>query len=165
MIAYNIFDGTPTGFEPDALMTRAMTAQVLYNLGYYRKSPATSAFRDVSKDNWFFNAVSWASANNIVTGGNGVFRPNDAITRQELVTVLFRYAKYDNCDVNVGGDLSGWPDADSVSEYARDAMAWAVDSGIIEGKDGKLAPRDFATRAEVAAMMMRYVPGIIWKIR
>ena len=156
VIGAEIFRDTGDYFEPDTLMTRAMTVVALCNFSYGKRVKTEIVFSDVKFDDWFSYAVDWASANGIVTGGNGVFRPNDAVTRQELVTFLYRYAKYKGYDVSAASDLSDWSDVASVSEYARDAMAWAVESGIIEGKNGKLAPRDVSTRAEAAAIIARY---------
>lgn len=159
--AREIFGGTNKGFEPNAEMTRAMVARMLYNFDRNSKPVQTDAFRDVDAGKWFADAVGWASASGIVTGSKGLFRPNDPVTRQELVTILYRYAQYAGCDVSGDGDLSGWRDADSVSAYAREAMSWALRVGVIDGIDGALAPRSNATRAQVAAIMTRFVRNVV----
>ena len=158
--AREILGGTSKGFEPDAEMTRAMVARMLFNLDRNSKPVQTDAFRDVDADSWYADAVGWASENGIVTGSGGLYRPSDAVTRQELVTLLYRYAQYAGYDVS-GGDLSGWRDADSVSAYARDAMGWALRVGIIDGLNGTLSPRSNATRAQVAAIMTRFVRNVV----
>ncbi|MCR5825034.1 MAG: S-layer homology domain-containing protein [Oscillospiraceae bacterium] len=155
--ARGIFNGTGNGFAPNDPMSRAMVAQMLYNLAEGKRSGAASPFSDVHADNWFADPVLWASEADIVKGSDGAFRPNDAVTRQELVTILYRYAQHTGCDTGTGGTLSGWPDAEAVSPYAVDAMRWALRLGIIDGLDGTLSPRANATRAQVATVMMRFL--------
>ena len=105
------------------------------------------------------DAVAWANANGIVTGyGNGKFGPNDVVTREQFAAILYRYAQYKKYDVSVGEDTNilSYADAQSVSAYAIPAMQWAGGAGIVNGSNGKLNPQNNATRAEVAAMLMRY---------
>ena len=120
---------------------------------------AVANFRDVAADCYFANAVAWAIENGIGLGwGDGTFDPDSAVTREQMVTIFFRYAKAEAPEADV---LSGYPDAESVSTYARDAMAWAVSTGLVTGSkeaDGTyLAPQGLAAREQAAAILMRYV--------
>ena len=146
-------------FQPDTEMSRAMLVTVLYRIAREPSVKGTAPFRDVEKNSWYTNAVIWAAENGIVKGVNTpTFAPNDQITREQIATILFRYAKAEK----VEGKLAGFPDAGKVSEYAADAMAWAVEQGLINGiseSDGKtyLAPQETATRAQIAVILMRYL--------
>ena len=152
-----LFNGTDKGFEPSGKMTRAMLVTVLYRLSGEEAS-SVSAFSDVKAGDWYCDAVSWAYAAGIVNGVNDTtFAPNDSITREQLAAILYRFAKMQGEDVG-GTDISGFSDAGYVSDYAKDAISYAVKNGIITGKgENSLAPGDSATRAEVATMLMRYV--------
>ena len=153
--ARNLFQGVnETAFAPNRAMTRSMLATVLYRLESQPDTSAEDVFTDVNEKAYYAGGVSWASDNGIVTGyGDGTYRPDQVITRQQLAAMLYRYAG----SPDVTGAGLNFPDAANVSDYARDAMKWAVENGIIQGKtDGRLDPHGLATRAQVAAMMMRY---------
>ena len=146
-------------FDVDGNLTRAQLVTILYRIAGEPESTATNPFADVADGQWYTNAVIWAAENGIVKGVNTTtFAPNDQITREQIATILFRYAKAEK----VEGKLAGFPDAEMVSDYAADAMAWAVEQGLINGiseSDGKtyLAPQETATRAQIAVILMRYL--------
>ena len=146
-------------FDVDGNLTRAQLVTILYRIAGEPESTATNPFADVADGQWYTNAVIWAAENGIVKGVNTTtFAPNDQITREQIATILFRYAKAEK----VEGKLAGFPDAGKVSDYAADAVAWAVEQGLINGiseSDGKtyLAPQETATRAQIAVILMRYL--------
>ena len=147
-----------TVFSCNTSMTRAMMATVLYR---YEGEPDTDyvlAFLDVPSGQWYSLPISWAADKGIVNGiGGGKFGLNNQITREQIATMLYRYAgEYRGLDVSARGDLTAFPDADDVSAYAREALSWAVGAGIIGGSDGWLLPQDNATRAQVALMLQRF---------
>ena len=148
-------------FSPKAHTTRGMVVTVLYRL---ENQPSTSAasFTDVASGAYYANAVAWANANGIVSGyGSGKFGPNDKVTREQLAAILYRYAQYKKYDVSGANSLDGYTDAQSVSSYAVPALQWANAAGIVTGKSGsKLDPKGNATRAEVAAMLMRFCENV-----
>lgn len=111
---------------------------------------------------WYTDAVNWAADNNIVGGyGNGKFGTNDNLTRQDLATILYRYAQYKGYDVSGQNDLAAFTDAASVSSYAQSAVKWAVDAGIISGvKADVLSPKTDTSRAQVATMLMRFAENV-----
>ena len=146
-------------FDVNGNLTRAQLVTILYRIAGEPESTATNPFADVADGQWYTNAVIWAAENGIVKGVNTTtFAPNDQITREQIATILFRYAKAEK----VEGKLAGFPDAEKISDYAADAMAWAVEQGLINGiseSDGKtyLAPQETATRAQIAVILMRYL--------
>lgn len=148
-------------FSPKAHTTRGMVVTVLYRL---ENQPSTSAasFTDVTSGAYYANAVAWANANGIVSGyGSGKFGPNDKVTREQLAAILYRYAQYKKYDVSGAKSLDGYTDAQSVSSYAVPALQWANAAGVVTGKSGsKLDPKGNATRAEVAAMLMRFCENV-----
>lgn len=150
-------------FSPKANTTRGMVVTVLYRL---ENQPSTSAasFTDVASGAYYANAVAWANANGIVSGyGSGKFGPNDKVTREQLAAILYRYAQYKKYDVSVGEDTNilSYNDAQSISSYAIPAIQWACGASVVTGKSGsKLDPKGNATRAEVAAMLMRFCENV-----
>lgn len=148
-------------FSPKANTTRGMVVTVLYRL---ENQPSTSAasFTDVASGAYYANAVAWANANGIVSGyGSGKFGPNDKVTREQLAAILYRYAQYKKYDVSGANSLDGYTDVQSVSSYAVPALQWANAAGVVTGKSGsKLDPKGNATRAEVAAMLMRFCENV-----
>ena len=150
-------------FSPKANTTRGMVVTVLYRL---ENQPSTSAasFTDVASGAYYANAVAWANANGIVSGyGSGKFGPNDKVPREQLAAILYRYAQYKKYDVSVGEDTNilSYDDAQSISSYAIPAIQWACGAGVVTGKSGsKLDPKGNATRAEVAAMLMRFCENV-----
>lgn len=150
-------------FSPKANTTRGMVVTVLYRLENQPSTSATS-FTDVASGAYYANAVAWANANGIVSGyGSGKFGPNDKVTREQLAAILYRYAQYKKYDVSVGEDTNilSYDDAQSISTYAIPAIQWACGAGVVTGKSGsKLDPKGNATRAEVAAMLMRFCENV-----
>lgn len=148
-------------FSPMLSMSRAMLVTVLYRMEN-EPNAGTYSFTDVAADTWYTKAVSWAAANGIVTGiSETAFAPDAQITRESLVVILYRYAMMKKLELNRHGDLTAFKDSNSVSDWAVDAMAWAVGAGILSGKAGNvLDPRGTATRAEVAAILMRFCTEI-----
>lgn len=145
-------------FGPGATATRAMLATTAYRMAGSPAVIGSADFTDLSTDMWYTAAITWASAKGILGGyGGGVFGTDDPITRQQLALLLWRYAG----SPEVKGGLTAFPDGDSASDYAVDALIWATQKGIITGKgDGILDPAGLATRAEVAAMLARFDAAI-----
>lgn len=153
-----IMDGIDVGvFGPGITTTRAMLVTMLYRVAGEPYVSGTNDFADVAANTWYTDAVTWASKNGIVTGVDvGVFNPNGAITREQLATILYRYAEYAGEDVSARASLSRFTDTGSISAYARDAVSWAVAEGILDGRTAtELAPTGECTRAEVATMIAR----------
>ena len=152
-----------TTFGPKSGTTRGMIVTVLYRL---ENEPSTSAtsFTDVASDAYYANAVAWANANSVVSGyGNGKFGPNDSITREQLAAILYRYAQYKKYNVSVGEDtnIMDFDDVRQISSYAVPAIQWACGAGVMTGKSTTtLDPKGGATRAEVAAMLMRFCENV-----
>lgn len=158
----DLFQGVGNGnFAPEQPMTRAMLVQVLYN---YAGSGAVceNTFSDVPEKAWYAKAAAWAASEGVVNGvSRGIFDPNANVTREQLAVIVWRFTRKLGIDDGGAADLSGFPDAGKVGKYAVPAVAWAVDRGILAGsKSGDqvfLLPKANATRAEVAAIMMRCV--------
>ena len=148
-------------FAPNSETTRAQLVTILYRL---EGQPAVSGdlpFTDVETGTWYTDAILWAAQNNIVNGVSDTeFAPGDDLTRQQLVTILYRYAEAKGYDVSASADLSGYPDAGQVQTYAQPAMAWAVAEGIVEGMDGNLKPAGNASRAQIATILMRFCEDV-----
>lgn len=154
-------DGSLDRFNPEGVMTRAMVVTILHRLEGEPKIQA-AAFIDVAAGQWYTEAIAWASAGGIVSGyGSGAFGPNDPITREQLTAILYRYAAGKGYDITARADLSGYSDAGQISAYAAEPMSWANALGLITGMDdGTLAPRAGATRAQTAAILMRFCQGL-----
>lgn len=156
-----LFSGmSETTFAPNVPMSRAMLVQVLYNMAGKPEVSGTSSFRDVGSA-WYQNAVTWASQNGIVYGtGKHTFSPESAVTREQTAAILQRYMQKTGKDTSASADLSKYPDAASVSAWAKDSMQWAVGSGLIEGvRSGStvtLSPQDSSTRAQIAQMLYNF---------
>ena len=148
-------------FSPNETTTRAMIVTMLYRLEN-EPAAAASSFTDVPAGQWYTDAVAWAASNAIVGGyGNGLFGPNDAITREQMAAILYRYAQFKGYDVSSVGDLSRYTDAGQVSAWAQSAMGWANAQGLITGNTATtLNPTASATRAEVATILMRFVENV-----
>lgn len=151
-----------TTFEPNTTTTRGMIVSMLHRL---EGSPAVGIadFSDVASGDWYADPVAWAASEGIVGGyGDGTFGPNDPITREQMASILYRYADYKGLDVSARASLDAYSDADSVSPWASDVMSWAVSEGIISGMtEDTLAPQDTATRAQVAAMFQRFLENVM----
>lgn len=157
---HNIMSGYDEGnFGPADALTRAQFATILYRA----ENEPTVKFKDIYKDvkdgHFYSEAVTWASENGLITGytDTKLFKPNQCITREEMAMILYRYADYKKMDTKVEEDLSEFPDGASVSEYAEEAVKWAVENEIITGDNGKLKPQGSTNRAETATMMMRFL--------
>lgn len=163
-VAYVVDKGIMSGvaenqFDPSGKLTRAMLVQMLYNMESRPACDAENAFIDVPVGQWYTDAVIWANDAKIVSGmGDGLFAPNMEITREQMVVMLYNYAKYKGYDVTASADLSKFADNASVSTWAQPAMQWAVAEGYISGMgDNQLAPHGTATRAEIASVIMRFM--------
>ena len=146
-------------FDPQGTTTRAMIVTILYRLEGQPDVSGSSPFDDVASGQWYTDAVIWANANGIVLGyGNGKFGPNDLITREQFAAIMYRYANFKGYDTSKAADLSGYTDAGSISGYAVEAMKWANAENLITGRTATtLVPRGEATRAEAAAILMRFI--------
>lgn len=165
-IVYAVSNGLMNGvgdskFEPEEGMTRAMLVTVLWR---YEGSPKQrpSTFSDVRRGQWYSEAVSWAAKNGIVTGvGDNKFEPDTQITREQIATILYRYAQKKRADTSARGSLSAFPDNGKVNGWAKTALQWCVGEGLIGGtnENGRvyLDPQGTATRAQVATILMRYI--------
>ena len=148
-------------FAPNTATNRAMLATILYRLAGQPDVSGDLPFTDVAAGQWYTDAVLWAAQNGIVNGlGENTFAPMNTLTREQLVTMLYRYAEAEGYDVSAAADLSGYPDAGKVQPYAQEAMTWAVAEGIVEGMDGNLNPAGHATRAQIATILMRFCEGV-----
>jgi len=174
-VHYIIEKGLMTGygngiFKPNTDTSRAMIAVMLWRL---EGSPVVNYlldFEDVKAEAWYTEAIRWAKSEGIIGGyGNGCWGPDDAVTREQMVTILWRYAQYKGYDVSVGENTNilSYDDAFDVAEYAIPAMQWACGSGMVQGMndpDGEgmiLAPESKGTRAQIATMMMRFCTEIV----
>ena len=166
-VAYAYENGLMDGvggnrFAPNSATTRAQLVTILYRL---EGQPAVSGdlpFTDVEAGTWYTNAVVWAAQNGIVNGvGDDTFAPGNDLTREQLVTILYRYAESKGYDVSASADLAGYPDGEEIQAYAREAMAWAVAENIIQGmEDDTLKPAGNASRAQIATILMRFCEGV-----
>ena len=149
-------------FAPNSETTRAQLATILYRLEGEPEVSGTSGFTDVEAGTWYTDAVAWAAANGIVNGVSETeFAPGKDITREQLATILFRYAEAKGYDVSARADLSAYPDADQIQSYAAESVAWAVAEGLIQGfEDNTLRPAGNATRAQIATILMRFCEGV-----
>lgn len=144
-------------FSPNTAITRGMIVTILYRL---ENEPAVSGnmpFNDVKAGSYYEKAIIWAAANDIVDGyGDGVFAPNDEITREQLAAILWRYAKYKDCDVSNGADITAYTDANEIHSYAKAAFKWVCGEGVVNGtSETTLSPSGTATRAQAAATLIR----------
>ena len=166
-VAYAYENGLMDGvggnrFAPNSETTRAQLVTILYRM---EGQPAVSGdlpFADVEAGTWYTNAVVWAAQNGIVNGvGDDTFAPGNDLTREQLVTILYRYAESKGYDVSASADLAGYPDGEEIQAYAREAMAWAVAENIIQGmEDDTLKPAGNASRAQIATILMRFCEGV-----
>lgn len=171
-VQYTLQNGLMAGmsgkkFEPDATMPRAMLATVLYRLDGSKKTDNPVKFTDIDASAWYYDAVEWAAANGIATGyGDSIFGADDNTTRQQMAVMFQRYAKYKGRNTDITADLSAYTDASAVADWARDEISWAISEGLITGTDSStLSPGDPATRAQAAAVLMRYINGAVLEKR
>ena len=153
---------TDTTFGPDATTTRGMIVTMLYRHENEPTVAGENPFADVKDTQYYADAINWAAENDIVTGyDETTFGPDDTITREQMMAILYRYAQYKGYDVTASADLSAYTDAANISSYAVSAMQWAVGEGLINGiTDTTLVPGGSATRAQVAAILMRFCENV-----
>ena len=158
-----LMNGTSTTtFAPLMTTNRAMVVTMLWRLEGQPKAEATLSFTDVEQGVWYTDAVNWAASKGIVKGySDTVFAPNDTVSREQLATILYRYAEYKEYDVSAKGDLTAFTDGAKTSSWAAQAMEWAVGSKLLSGKGGSvLDPTGTATRAEVAQIFMNFAQNL-----
>ena len=148
-----------TLFSPHGTATRGMMATILWRMEGSPAPKGKNSFTDVEAVKWYTDAITWTAENGIFAGyGKDKFGPDDPITREQLAAIFYRYADYKGYDLTVKGDLDKFKDADKITDYAKTAMQWAVGSGLMKGKSGNLLdPQGTATRAEIAAMLHRFI--------
>ena len=148
-----------TLFSPHGTATRSMMATILWRMEGSPAPKGKNSFTDVEAGKWYADAITWTAENGIFAGyGKDKFGPDDPITREQLAAIFYRYADYKGYDLTVKGDLDKFKDADKITDYAKTAMQWAVGSGLVKGKSGNLLdPQGTATRAEIAAMLHRFI--------
>ena len=166
-VAYAYENGLMDGvggnrFAPNSATTRAQLVTILYRMEGQPVVSGDLPFTDVEAGTWYTNAVVWAAQNGIVNGvGDDTFAPGNDLTREQLVTILYRYAEAKGYDVSASADLAGYPDGEEIQAYAREAMAWAVAENIIQGmEDDTLKPAGNASRAQIATILMRFCEGV-----
>ena len=149
-------------FAPNSETTRAQLVTILHRLAGEPEPGGDSGFADVETGTWYTDAVAWAAQNGIVNGVSDTeFAPGDNITREQLAVILYRYAAYQGYDVCQRADLSGFGDAESISGYAQEALSWAHAQGLVLGfEDGSLRPQGTASRAQIAAVLMRFLAAV-----
>jgi hypothetical protein len=154
VLNHGIMEGNSDGtFTPDAYLTRAQLAQILYNVAGKPEVTGENPFTDVAADKWYVTAITWAAEAGVVEGnGDGTFSPEDYIKRQDLAVMLWRDAGEPEATLT----SMSFTDAAEASDYAQEALLWAAETGIVQGDNGKLNPKSYATRAEAATMLMRY---------
>ena len=168
-VAYNYYEGTmtgtdPTHFSPYATLVRAQFATILHRIEGEPDAAYTNRFPDVPAEQFYSTAVLWAADAKVVTGytDSGYFGTNDPITREQMVVMMYRYADYKKYDISKTADINSFSDAGQVSEFAETAMKWAVENGIIEGKENtdgsyRLDPQGSTSRAECAIIIQRFM--------
>ena len=146
-------------FSPHGTVMRGMMATILWRMEGSPVPKGKNSFTDVEAGKWYADAITWTAENGIFAGyGKDKFGPDDPITREQLAAIFYRYADYKGYDLTVKGDLDKFKDADKITDYAKTAMQWAVGSGLVKGKSGNLLdPQGTATRAEIAAMLHRFI--------
>ena len=158
-----LMDGVGMGlFAPNSETTRAQLVTILHRLAGQPAPSGDSGFSDVETGTWYTDAVAWAAQNGIVNGVSDTqFAPGDDITREQLAVILYRYATYQGYDVSQRADLSGFVDAGTISTYAQEALSWASAQGLVLGfEDGSLRPQGTASRAQIAAVLMRFLAAV-----
>ena len=169
VVKQGIMEGmSATTFSPNTEVTRAQAVQILYNL---EGQPDISdenlgyPYEDVNAEEWYGNAVYWARITGVATGyGDGTFQPGDSITRQEFAQMLYNYAKYKGYDLTAAGDLSQFPDSNTVADWAEAAMSWANGNELINGHDdGTIDAGGTAIRAQAASILMRFDQNLVEK--
>ena len=158
-----LFQGTGLEtFSPGGKMTRGMFVTVLGRMAKADTLEYTNSFTDVVKGQYYERYAAWASSNGIVSGYEGRFRPDDLVTREQIALILYRYAKLTGRNVSdtSSARCTSYSDYDSAAGSAKEALCWAVNSGVMTGGDGKLQPKAEATRAQVAAVLKNYSESV-----
>ena len=153
-----------TTFEPNAKLTRAMTAQILYNLEGQPEVTGEATFTDMNTaPDWSMDAIAWAQDTGVVAGmGDNTFAPNLKVTREQFAQMLYNYAKYKGYDLSAEGDLSTFPDANSIADWAEAAMSWANGNQLINGHDdGTIDAAGIGTRAQAASILMKFDQNLV----
>ena len=163
VITHGLMEGVGNGkFAPNENLTRGQLVTILHRLSGSPEPTGTNPFTDVKAGRYYTAAVTWAAEQGLAKGITPTqFAPDAPVTREQVVTFLYRYASLSGADVSATGSLSGFPDASSVSEYAQVPMAWAVETGLLLGMDGRLAPKGSTTRVQAAAFLMRLCEEIL----
>ena len=148
-----------TLFSPHGTAMRGMMVTILWRMEGSPVPKGKNSFTDVEAGKWYADAITWTAENGIFAGyGKDKFGPDDPIAREQLAAIFYRYADYKGYDLTVKGDLDKFKDADKITDYAKTAMQWAVGSGLVKEKSGNLLdPQGTATRAEIAAMLHRFI--------
>ena len=163
----DLFSGTSdTTFEPQTPMTRGMLVSVLWRLDGKPEVPAENPFTDIAPRVWYTSGVLWAASEDIVSGmGGGIFAPNENITREQMASIMMRYAAYKGIAVEARADLSGYADSGKISKWAKQSVSWANAVGILSGQEAGaqlvMEPQGEATRAQVASILMRFKQNVI----
>ncbi|MBQ7565984.1 MAG: S-layer homology domain-containing protein [Oscillospiraceae bacterium] len=159
MVAAGLMNGVSAEkFDPNGTLSRAMFVTILYRAAGKPATGKASTFADVAKGSWYADGVDWAANGGVVGGYNATtFAPNDSLTREQMVTILYRWSGAEKTDAAA---LDAFPDKAEVSSYAVDAFAWAVKNNVIGGKNGKLVPKGTTTRAEACAVLARYLETV-----
>ena len=159
--ANGLMQGTSaTTFGPNVDTTRAMVVTILWRLEGEPASGYDMDYSDVAGGAWYADAVRWATEHGIVNGSEGQFYPGGTVTREQLAAMLYRYAQYKGYDLTAGGDLSGFADAGAVSGWAETSLAWAVGQRLIQGSANQIDPTGSAIRAQLAAILMRFMENV-----
>jgi hypothetical protein len=159
-----LMNGTSSsGFEPNAELSQTMLATVLYRIEGEPQEANFPGFSDIPSDQWYSAAVNWAGSNGIVSGyGDGTFGADDALTREQCAAMLYRYAGYKGYDISAASSLADYTDAGAISDWALPAMRWAVAESLITGTTPTtLEPSSSVTRAQCAAIMMRFMENVV----
>ncbi len=158
VVERGFFNGTSdTTFSPTQTMTRSMLTTVLYRMAGSPEITYSPIFNDVPKGTWYSDGTVWAGVNNVVKGvGNGAFNPNGELSREQIAQMLYNYANWLGLDTSKRGDVSAFTDAASISGWAKDAVSWAIETGLMQGSAGEVMPKKLASRAEVATLLQRF---------
>ena len=162
--ANSLMQGTDEAtFAPDENMSRAMLVTVLYRMANPEGAESAHNFKDVAEGQWYSDAVAWAATNGIVSGiSENKFAPNEDITREQMALIIYRFAKMQGFDVSDAADLSNFADTHEVSDWALDAIRWANKTELVKGtSETTLSPKATATRAQVAAILMRFCENVV----
>ena len=158
----NLMQGTDNGFEPESKMSRAMLVTVLYRMAKPESAENTHSFADVPEGQWYSDAVEWAASNGIVSGITSTeFAPDSDISREQMALIIYRFAKMQGYNVSNVADISSFADTADVSDWALDAIRWANKTELVNGtSETTLSPKATATRAQVAAILMRFCENV-----